>query len=97
MEDKQFPTKENPQVVRKHVCFNCKQHPVHYVDTSWGEECSSDCSKENPCEYCQEDRDMPYVVEHKNQFCPFGVIAHAPSRKEAIELWAKSNKPKKSL
>ncbi|MFS1426078.1 hypothetical protein LMH73_002515 [Vibrio splendidus] len=89
-----LPTASDPQVIRGKPCYNCKQAPVYYFDTTWGEGCGSNCSKEDPCEQCQEDRDFPHVVMHKNSMCSSNAEIHHKSKKEALAMWERNNKPK---
>ncbi len=91
--ESELPKKENPITLHRLKCFNCKESPKYFYDTTWGENCSSECSKESPCEECLLDRDHPHVVVHDPISCPYGFESHDTTKKLAIEGWKQANNP----
>ena len=89
-----IPTKDNPKVLKHLTCFNCKQHPVYYIDNVNPADCSACQLKGNNelCEECALDKANPHVVYHSGSQCGFGAEVHHQTKKLAIEMWQSGNK-----
>lgn len=67
-------------------CFNCGESPIYRLDDPNENPCTTP-----DCEECVDDLNFPHIVEHISDTCPFGLIQHGKTKKEAMYYWKKKN------